>query len=669
MHLQELGLRIKELVPGVEVLVVGPEAASRPTHAPHTSSGPASAPAPASTSTSTSTATASAAASGSTLHFDAPLPLRHHAGAQLPLTFSLGGGASAADCVLAAADHSAGLAAGLGLSPVLLVSGVHRGPALGADLVGASHPALALARHASLLGLPAVAACLATPTPSAPLRPAVDAAAALVAAAVSCLRRSGGWPRARNMPRSHFPFPTRGRWSLGREVPLPREVRDAAAAEAAAGGGGGAFAAADCWALGEDSGFWAGGSGGSGGGRGGAGATSGVGGAGSEREAETAAEAAVGGEARQLLRDAFAEGDVLLVLNTPPTWPGVAAGPGSSSNGRCRTGDGGGSSSSSSSSSSKAFAAARPGVLWPCYQVEPQGASAAAAVAPGDPRSSASADGGRGSSSSRSSRGSGGDGSSSSSSRGGGAAAAAVSWRVQEDDLYGRSLPRADYGAVHDRAGAFVGQDNTAVLVSSSASASSSGSTSTTAPAWRQHAANARAGLGSGSSGSSSSSSRSYSRSNWRQALEEGDSGRGSRSSGVGSDHGGGFTHEESTPRPPPPPPQPQQLHASTTQERGILDGVSRVGTTSHPSLSSLPASFVLRRGTTLTDSALAGDVEAVMARRAAVVALPAWPYGHPFSPADRLGAAALAEGRDGLPLWLVEGESTGHGAAGQDGV
>lgn len=50
------------------------------------------------------------------------------------------------------------------------------------------------------------------------------------------------------------------------------------------------------------------------------------------------------------------------------------------------------------------------------------------------------------------------------------------------------------------------------------------------------------------------------------------------------------------------------------------------------------------------------------MARRAAVVALPAWPYGHPFSPSDRLGAAALAEGREGLPLWLVEGEGEDGG-------
>ncbi|KAG2443661.1 hypothetical protein HXX76_002010 [Chlamydomonas incerta] len=616
-QLQELGLKIKELIPQVEVLVIGPEASS-PT--PHASSNPSSSGSPG--------ATSAAGGAGSPLHFDAELPLRHHASAQLPLTFSLGGGASAADCVLAAADHSAGLAAGLGLSPVLLVSGVHRGPALGADLAGGAHPALALARHASLLGLPSVAACLATPTPGAPLRPAVDAAATLVAAAVACLRRGGGWPRARNMPRSHFPFPTRGRWSLGREVPLPREVRQAAAADAAAGGGAGAFAAADCWALGEDSGFWAGGNGSSSG----PGSARGSGGGESAREAAAEAEAAVGSEARRLLRDAFAEGDVLLVLNTPPTWPGVAA-------------------ATARSGSSRAFAAARPGVLWPCYQVEPRGLNASALARGG---AGAGGSGSRTGSSRESSRSGG------SSIRASDGAASPVSWQVQGNDLYGRSLPRADFGAVHDRAGAFVGQDNTAALVASSASP--------TVSSWTQREAGgesrvaAEAGRSGGGGG--------YSRSNWRQALED-----SSGSAGGGTAHGhstaadGVRTHMES--------PQPHALtshvqsSSNSSSSSGSRSAAARSdGSNTPPSaasagpfaaLSSLPASFVLRRGTTLTDSALAGDVEAIMARRAAVVALPAWPYGHPFSPADRLGAAALAEGRDGLPLWLVEGEDEGR--------
>jgi hypothetical protein len=47
-----------------------------------------------------------------------------------PNTYCLRG-ASAADCVLCAVDQKAGLLAALGLAPVLVVVGVHRGPALG----------------------------------------------------------------------------------------------------------------------------------------------------------------------------------------------------------------------------------------------------------------------------------------------------------------------------------------------------------------------------------------------------------------------------------------------------------------------------------------------------------------------------------------------------------
>lgn len=62
------------------------------------------------------------------LGFDAPLaltPQRH-----LQHTYCLAG-ASAADCVMCAADHKAGLLpAALGLAPILVLVGVHRGPAL-----------------------------------------------------------------------------------------------------------------------------------------------------------------------------------------------------------------------------------------------------------------------------------------------------------------------------------------------------------------------------------------------------------------------------------------------------------------------------------------------------------------------------------------------------------
>ena len=52
-----------------------------------------------------------------------------------PLTYGLSGGATAADCVLCAVDAAAGLMRALGLSPVMVVVGVTRGPALSAGEV------------------------------------------------------------------------------------------------------------------------------------------------------------------------------------------------------------------------------------------------------------------------------------------------------------------------------------------------------------------------------------------------------------------------------------------------------------------------------------------------------------------------------------------------------
>jgi hypothetical protein len=72
-------------------------------------------------------AATAAAATAAEYSFDEQLqliPLRE------PNTYSVRG-ASAADCVLCAVDQKAGLLAALGLAPVLVVVGVHRGPALG----------------------------------------------------------------------------------------------------------------------------------------------------------------------------------------------------------------------------------------------------------------------------------------------------------------------------------------------------------------------------------------------------------------------------------------------------------------------------------------------------------------------------------------------------------
>lgn len=194
---------------------------------------------------------------------------------------------------------------------------------------------MAAARHSGLLGVPAIAACLATPSPAAPLAPAAAAAVVLVERALACLRSTGGYPQASNFPRAHFPFPTRGRWALGREVGLPPPLQAAAGAALAH-----EWAAADCWALGEE------------------GAWQRPGGSGGEQPTPGPAPFSSEQEAYGALRRAFCEGDMVLCLNVPPTWAAGGAQPGGS----------------------RAFAATRPGVLWHCYQVAAeQGSSSSSA--------------------------------------------------------------------------------------------------------------------------------------------------------------------------------------------------------------------------------------------------------------------------------------------------
>jgi len=176
----------------------------------------------------------------------------------------------------------------------------------------AMHPVTTVARQAGELGIPTLATCLATPSPSAPITPGLEATVQLAAAAAVCLQAGGAWPTPANFPRAHFPFPTAGRWSLGRGVPAPRDL---ASASAGLGNSNSEFAAADCWALGEEGawmGDWSGGQG----------------------------EPLEESQALALLRQAFCEGDVLLTLNVPPSW-----------------------------APQRGFAAARLGVIWHCYQV------------------------------------------------------------------------------------------------------------------------------------------------------------------------------------------------------------------------------------------------------------------------------------------------------------
>jgi hypothetical protein len=278
-----------------------------------------------------------------------------------------------------------------------------------------AHAAVATARQAGLLGLPAIAACLATPSTSAPLAPAVAATALLVERAAACLQAHGGWPAAANFPRAHFPFPTRGRWALGRDMRVPASLRDALR-----GGGSEGWASADCWALGEEA-AW---QGSGGGGSGGSGAAAGVPGA--EGFASE-------GEALATLQRAFCEGDLMVCLNVPPSW---------------RAGAG-------------AFAATRPGVLWHCYQVD---SSAAAGSAAGSSASGGGWPAGEASSPADS-------WSAAAPSHTPAAAAAAASpsrsWDVSSTDLYGRTLPSQGYGSQQPQSGAFVAQDNTSKVLGS----------------------------------------------------------------------------------------------------------------------------------------------------------------------------------------------------------
>lgn len=308
-------------------------------------------------------------------------------------------GAEPADCLLAAVDQKAGLLQCLGLRPVLALVGIARGPALSSDVD--SSWAVAAARQAAVLGVPALAVCLATPSPAAPVQPAVVAAAVVAAAAARVLAGAGGWPAAANFPRAHFPFPTRGRWSLGRELPLPQPA-PTASLDALSD-------PADCWALGDDMSWQQPGS---------AGTSDG-----SATQSETRFEAT---EAHGLIAKAFADADVFLCINVPPKWQGTQPPVGGMD---------------STTAARPLFAAARPGVLWHCYQVE--------APTEDDYRN-------EGSQASKS--GGGGGGSS--------AAGSSLSWRAEQQDLFGRSLPRQQVGSEATTAGAFVSQDNTSQVAS-----------------------------------------------------------------------------------------------------------------------------------------------------------------------------------------------------------
>ena len=74
------------------------------------------------------------------------------------------------------------------------------------------------------------------------------------------------------------------------------------------------------------------------------------------------------------------------------------------------------------------------------------------------------------------------------------------------------------------------------------------------------------------------------------------------------------------------------------------------------PATGNVPRGFVMSGGTVVADDSARGDVDAVMAGKAAVCALPTWPQGHAFSLLDVVAVEALREDpASGLPLWLCE--------------
>jgi hypothetical protein len=146
-----------------------------------------------------------------------------------------------------------------------------------------------------------------------------------------------------------------------------------------------------------------------------------------------------------MLQAACADGDALLCLNVPPTWSEAAG-----------------------------FAAARPGVLWHCHQVEPQQQQ------PEHGGSWRSRE-----------------------------AATSRSWAVDGHDLYGRTLPAASYGSSVPTGSNFVGQDNTRKVAHERSSyAAEDSSSSSSSSRWC-----------STSTHSSSSSSSSSSEANWQDAA------------------------------------------------------------------------------------------------------------------------------------------------------
>ena len=191
---------------------------------------------------------------------------------------------SGEDAAIVALDATDGMLARLAYECVLCVVVGGREVCLGEDGHGAR--ARRSAQRCAVAGAPTVCCTIPTTTQTASIEPCARAIEELARVLFRVLPTDA----PANNPRSHFPFPTNGRWALG-----SAQVRlDAALAAQVLDDSGDEFATKDCWSLG---------------------------GLGTMHvDDTTAVDAPTPASRRAALRDAFREADVYLNVSVPATW-------------------------------------------------------------------------------------------------------------------------------------------------------------------------------------------------------------------------------------------------------------------------------------------------------------------------------------------------------------
>ena len=200
-------------------------------------------------------------------------------------------GCSGETAAIVALDPTGGLIAKMGLSSVLCVVGVARDVSLGEDMHGSR--AVRAARRAAVVGVPTVVASAVT---RSGMEGKIDACLKALKVVLKQVKGVISMERAKNCPRSHFPFPTNGRWaSLGTTAfPIEDEALSKAIFDDSSGID---FASKDAWSFSgsiapaRDSSN-----------------------RGSSKTGETPE------RRRKAIRDAFGEADVFLHIHVAPNW-------------------------------------------------------------------------------------------------------------------------------------------------------------------------------------------------------------------------------------------------------------------------------------------------------------------------------------------------------------